>query len=206
MKYLRRILFVFATAAAAALVCSAVPGTFEQNKPLRIAVVNFKKCVEKSKVGKKEQANFDSMKKEMEKILTEKEKALADVAGQFNDINYLDSLSPEAEAKLKQQYRTLTQEFSQQQNQFYQQLSQANVTIIQRLQEKVTKASEEVAKKQQIDLVLNEEVGFYVGPSLDISELVIKVLDEMEKEGDAAAKSGSKESDAAAKPNTSTAK
>jgi outer membrane protein len=185
MKYLRYILFTFSALTISALLCAAAPATFEQSKPLRIAVVNFKKCVEKSKVGQKEQSNFDSSKKQMEKILEEKEKALADVATKFNDIDYLDSLSAEAEAELKRQYRTLTQEFSQQQQQFYQQLSQTNVVIIQKLQDKVVKASQEVSKKYQIDLVLNDEVAFFSAPTLDVSDLVIQLLDETEKESDA---------------------
>ena len=188
MKSLRRILLILTAFAAACALSSAAPSAPEQNKPVRIAVVNFKQCVEKSKTGKKEQARFESMKKEMEKVLSEKEKALTDVAAQFNDINYLDSLSPEAETKLKQQYRTLNQEFSQQQNQFYQQLSQANVSIIQKLQEIVDQVSEEIAKKQQIDLVLNDEVAFYVAPSLDISDLIIKALDEAEEKENAKSK------------------
>jgi outer membrane protein len=182
MKLLRRMVFTFTTLALAGVLCSAAPNSFEQNKSLRIAVVNFKKCVEKSKVGQKEQGNFDTLKKQMEKVLEEKEKALADVATKFNDIDYLDSLSPEAETELKRQYRTLNQEFSQLQNQFYQQLSQTNVQVIQKLQEKVTSAAQEVAKKNQLDLVLNEESCFFVIPNVDISEEVIQALDKIENE------------------------
>ena len=157
--------------------------TFEQTKPLRIAITSFKTCVEKSKLGVKEQAGFDAMKKQMETILHEKEKALNDVATKFNDIDYLDSLSPEAEADLKRQYRSLNQEFNQQQQQFYQALSQTNVAIIQRLTDAVTKASEEVAKKNNIDLVLTDESYFYSVVSIDISNMVIEVLDQtFEKE------------------------
>lgn len=163
---------------------------FEQMKPLRIALVNFKTCVEKSKLGQKEQAKFEAMKKQMETILMEKEKALTEVATKFNDIDYLDSLSPEAEAELKKQYRTLNQEFNQQQNQFYQSLSQTNVAVIQKLTEAVTKASEEVAKKNQIDLVLNEDSCFYNAPALDISALVVAVLDESFEKDNKDAKPG----------------
>lgn len=152
--------------------------TFEQTKPLRLAVTSFKTCVEKSKFGQKEQANFDAMKKQMETILHEKEKALNDVAAKFNDIDYLDSLSHDAEAALKRDYRTITQEFNQQQNQFYQALSQANVAIIQRLTDAVTKASETVAKKNNIDVIFTDESCFYSIASIDISNLVIKVMDE----------------------------
>lgn len=156
---------------------------FEQTKPLRIAIVNFKTCVEKSKIGQKEQAKFEAMKKQMETILQEKEKSLSEIASKFNDIDYLDSLSPEAEAELKKQFRNLNQEFNQQQTQFYQTLSQTNVSVIQKLTEAVAKASAEVAKKNQIDLVLNEDSAFFNTPSIDVSTLVVAILDEnFEKE------------------------
>lgn len=183
MKNMR--LFVLSFSAAAALFCSsfAQAAGFEQPNPLRIALVNFKTCVEKSKMGQKEQASFDAMKKQMETILEEKEKALTDVSSKFNDIDYLDSLSPDAEAELKRQFRTLNQEFSAQQNQFYQTLSQTNMLVIQKLTEAVTKASEEVAKANKIDIVLNDESSFFTVASIDISPLVIKALDEaFEKE------------------------
>lgn len=172
-----------ATLLSAGAATAAEAGKFEQTKPLRIALVNFKTVVEKSKVGQTEQAKFDAMKKQMETILKEKEKSLSDIASKFNDIDYLDSLSPEAEADLKKQFRTLNQEFNQQQNQFYQSLSQTNISVIQKLTEAVAKASEEVAKKNQIDLVLNEDSCFFNSQNIDISNLVVAILDEnFEKE------------------------
>jgi len=173
----------------AAFVCSGVvyaadtSKSFEQSKPLRIALVSFKTCVEKSKIGQKEQAAFDAMKKQMESILEGKEKSLTEVSAKFNDIDYLDSLSPDAEADLKRQFRTLNQEFNQQQQQFYQTLSQSNMMIIQKLTDAVTKASTAVAKAQNIDVVLNEESSFFAVAAIDISALVINVMDEaFEKE------------------------
>lgn len=185
MKTLHRLILTVASVLAVISSVGAAESmnSFEQNKPLRIAIVNFKTCVEKSKMGQKEQVHFDAMKKQMETILQEKEKALTDVSGKFNDIDYLDSLSPDAEAELKRQFRSLTQEYSQQQNQFYQALSQTNVAIVQKLTEAVTKASHEVAKKNQIDLVLSEESSFFSIPSIDVSSLVIRIMDEnFEKE------------------------
>lgn len=183
MRHLKLCLAAFSLTAAlvASLTANAAetaPTTFEQSKPLRIALVNFKTCVEKSKLGQKEQAAFEGMKKQMETILVEKEKAVAEVATKFNDMDYLDSLSPDAEAELKRQYRTLNQEFSQQQNQFYQTLQQANVMIVQKLTEQVTKATQEVAKNNKIDLVLTDESAFYYAPAIDISPMVIVLMDE----------------------------
>ena len=44
-------------------------------KALKIGVVNFKLAVEESKAGKQEQTNFESLKKQMESVLEEKERA-----------------------------------------------------------------------------------------------------------------------------------
>lgn len=183
MKKMRQFLLPLSIFAVAfTLICSSALQadalTFQQNKPLRIALVNFKTCVEKSKIGQKEQANFDALKKQMETVLAEKEKNLTDVSTKFNDIDYLDSLSPDAEAELKRQFRTLNQEYTQQQNQFYQALSQTNLQVIQKLNEAVTKAAQEIAKKNQIDIILNEESCFYAVPEIDISSMVVRALDE----------------------------
>lgn len=150
---------------------------------LSIGLANFKTCVEQSKMGKQEQTTFESMKKQMESILEEKEKALNEMATKFNDPDYLDSLAPEAETELKRKFRALSQELTQQQNQYYQTLNQANYRIIQKLTDSVTKASNEVAKENKLDIILNEESCFYCVASLDISSLVVVKMDEaFEKE------------------------
>lgn len=173
---------------------AAATTAFDQSKPLRIALVNFKTCVEKSKMGLKEQASFDAMKKQMEAILEEKEKALTEVATKFNDIDYLDSLSPDAEAELKRQFRTLNQEFSTQQGQFYQTLSQTNMLVVQKLTEAVTKACEEVAKNLKLDVILNEESCFFADGKIDISLKVVEVLDRMFEKESQVAKTEAKKS------------
>lgn len=183
MKSLKRFILSLTAFAFGFAAADAAEGSFDQTKAPKVAVVNFKTCVEKSKMGKKEQATFDAMKKQMETVLEEKEKALTDVAAKFNDIDYLDSLSPEAEAELKGNFRKLNQEYTQQQNQFYQVLSQTNIQVIQKLNDAVKKAAEDVAKNNQIDIVVNEEGLFYHAANLDISDLVVKILDEkFEKE------------------------
>lgn len=186
MKNLRSLMLALTVLTAGSVsICSAaaLDGASTEVTAPKIAVVNFKTCVEKSKMGQQEQSNFDAMKKQMETVLLEKEKALNEIASKFNDIDYLDSLSPEAETELKNKFRTLNQEFSQQQNQFYQSLSQTNLQVVQRLSDAITKASAEVAKKNQIDLVLNEESSFFISPKLDISDQIIQVLnDSFEKD------------------------
>lgn len=197
MKKLRRLLMPLSLlTVCGVLLCSAAePATIAtpanaQSKTPKIATVNFKTCVEKSKLGQKEQANFDAMKKQMETMLLEKEKALNEIASKFNDIDYLDSLSPDAETELKNKFRTLNTEFNQMQNQFYQSLSQTNAKIVQKLTDAITLASSQYAKKNQIDIVLNEDSSFFVAPALDISSMITKILDETPDVESKDAKSG----------------
>lgn len=164
---------------AAGFLLSAAPAAAE----VKIGVVNFKTCIEQSKQGKQEQSAFEALKKQMEATLEEKEKTLNEIATKFNDPDYLDSLSPEAETELKRKFRALNQELSTQQNQFYQALQQTNFKVVQKLTDAVTKATGTVAEKNKLDIVTNEEASFYYSPTLDYSKQVIAVMDQnFEKE------------------------
>lgn len=149
----------------------------ETSAPAKIGVVNFKMCVEESKIGKQEQAAFEAMKKQMEKVLEEKEKVLSELANKLNNVDELELMSPEAETDLKRKFRALSQEMTQMQSQFYQTLNQANFQVVQKLSELVGKASEIVAKSLKLDLIFNDETLFYANPERDISASVIKQLD-----------------------------
>lgn len=162
--------------------------TKQQN--LRFGVVNFKRCVENSKMGKQEQANFEKMKNQMESVLSEKEKTLIDMEQKLNDADYLDSLSPEAETELKRKFRGLSQELAAQQQQFMQTLQQTNLKVIQQLNDAVVKAAKQLSVDEKLDLVFNEEATFVFSPDLDFSTKVIAMLDaDFEKD---AAKSSEK--------------
>lgn len=157
---------------------AAPAATNTSGKQLKVNIVNFKTCVEQSKAGKHEQANFEALKKQAETVMEEKEKGLNEIATKFNDPDYLDSLSPEAEAELKHKFRTASQEINQLQNQYYQVLQQSNYKIVQKLTEMVSKAAANWAKDNKADLVLNEEGAFYYNPDLDVSKQVIAIMDE----------------------------
>lgn len=156
---------------------------------LKIRFVTFKVCVEKSKVGKEEQSNFESLKKQMETMLSEKEKTLNEMADKINDPDYLDSLSPEAETELKRKFRSLSQELNQQQSQYLQSLQQANFKILERLDDLISKASEIVAKKNGYHVINNDDGTFYYDQDLNVSHEIVTVMDELyEKEAKEPAK------------------
>lgn len=153
----------------------------DQNAKIRY--VNFKVCVEKSKIGKQEQAGFETLKKQMETMLSEKEKTLNDMADKLEDPDYLDSLSPEAETELKRKFRSLSQETNQQQSQYLQALQQANFKILEKLDDFISRAAEIVAKKNGYNAIMNDDNTFYYDKDLDISNEMIVSMDELfEKE------------------------
>ncbi len=172
-----RVVFIAATVVMGSSFAHAhaADGTIE---PLKLGVVNFKQCVEKSKMGKQEAASFEALKTQAEQVLKNKEKDLTALAQKLEDADYVDSLSNEAEAELKHKFRALNQEMSQQQQQLYQTLSQANFKIVQKLTESVATTAKEVGEKLNLNLVINEDACFYYHGALDITDKVINALDE----------------------------
>ncbi|MDB6081569.1 MAG: hypothetical protein JWO53_841 [Chlamydiia bacterium] len=163
----------FAACFAAYVLMGSAPATPTTAK---IGVVNFKTCLEGSKFGKQEQGRFDEIKKQMESTIETKEKELNELSPKFKD-EYMDQLTPEAEAELKNKFKNLSQDLSQAQNQYYQLLNQANYQIISKMSDWIGTASTKVAKAKGFDIVLNEEACFYRAQSYDMSASVIKELD-----------------------------
>ena len=149
----------------------------KDDSSLKIGVVNFKTCVEQSKLGKAEQAAFEALKEQMVTVLEKTEKELDDLATKLSDEDHLDSLSQEAQNELKTKFQGLNQELARYQNQYYQILNQANFKLIGDLTPKVGEAAQNVAKDKGYSLILNEEATFYRDPSLEITNDVIIELD-----------------------------
>lgn len=166
-----------ATALATTLLAGSVNGA-----DMKIGVVNFKKCVETSKVGKKEQQNFEAQKKQMDDVLSDKEKTLNEISAKLSDSDYMDSLTPEADAELKHKFRTLSAEFQQLQNQYYQVLNQTNYKVIQKIQSDISDASKMVAQDKKLDAILNQEMFFYNTEALDVSDDIVNVMDKNYKD------------------------
>lgn len=142
-----------------------------------IGVVSFSNCLSDSKLGKQEQSSFDSLKNQMSSLLEDTEKQLNDIAAKFNDPEYLDGLSPQAEEELKTKFRTLSEEMNRYQNQYYQVLNQANMRIMQTVSTGINTASEKVAKDKKLAVIVNKDACFYFSPSLDVTPQVVTEMD-----------------------------
>jgi outer membrane protein len=160
-------------------------GNAAQDVKGQIGIVNFATCMTESKTGKKEQASFESLKKQMTTLLEDTEKQLTEISTKFNDPEYMDGLSPEAEEELKNKARMLNEEMNRYQNQYYQVLNQANMKILQAMSGHIQAASEKVAKEKQLTMVINKEACFFFTPVHDVTSLIVA---EMDKTFDAEAK------------------
>ncbi len=165
----------FITALLAAICLSTA--AFSAEAAPNFGIVNFSTCVSDSKLGKQEQGSFEALKKQMSTLLEDTEKQLNDLSAKFNDPEYLDGLSPEAEEDLKTKFRTLNEELTRYQNQYYQVMNQANMRIIQTLSTSINSASEKVAKDKNLTMMINKDACFYYIPARDMTNLVIIEMD-----------------------------
>lgn len=148
-----------------------------QNQTIRVGIVNTKKCLEESKLGKQEQANFEKMKTQMESTLQDKEKTLEEIENKLSDDDYMDSISEEVASELKRKKRTIRNEGMQLQSQYMQTLQQANMKIIQKLTEGISKASAQVAQDtsagEPVDVIFTDEACTYFAPRLDVTDRIV---------------------------------
>lgn len=142
-----------------------------------VGIVNFSQCLSDSKLGKQEQASFEALKKQMTTLLEDTEKQLGELTAKFNDPEYMDGLSPEAEDELKAKFRSLNEEMNRHQQQYYQVLNQANMKIVQNLGMTIQQAAERVAKDKHLTMVINKEACFFYAPTFDVTNFVIAEMD-----------------------------
>ena len=144
-----------------------------------VGVVNFANCITDSKLGKQEQASFEALKKQLTSLLEDTEKQLQEISGKFNDQEFMDGLSPEGEAELKNKFQALNEELARYQNQYYQVLNQANMRIIQMLSSNISNAAEKVAKEKRLTMVINKEACFFYSPTLEVTSAVVSEMDKV---------------------------
>lgn len=147
----------------------------EETPPQKIGVVNFAECITGSKFGKQEQENFENLRNQMQQLAQDTEKQLKEVAAKMNDSEHMDGLSPDGVKELEMKYRTLSEEMTKYQNQYYQIIQQANMKMVQVMQARVNAAAESVKKKFAYTDILNKDACFAY--SDDITNLVLEQLD-----------------------------
>lgn len=182
-----------ASVLAALMIVSSGAVMAEEEKQPNIAVVNFKECLERSKWGQQEQEKFNKLRDQIQAALEKKEAALKECSTKLADADYMDSLSPEAEAELKNQQRQIAQEIGQMQQQTYQMLNQANYQILQAMQNQVNAAANKLAQSGKYTLILNQETCFFFSKGHDVTAEVVAEMDRQFEETNGSVKPGQAE-------------
>lgn len=147
--------------------------------PSQMGVVNFRQCVEMSKLGQQERLALESLQTEIQGRLEAREKELEALAQNLSDPDFVDGLSPKAEEEMRTKFQTLSQEQARDQNHFFQMLNQAHYKIMQAIAAAVSQAANTVAQAQNLAVILNEEAAFYYNSGLDVTTQVIAELDKL---------------------------
>lgn len=141
-----------------------------------LGFVDFRRCVEESKVGKEQQNSLEVLRNKLASAIEETEKERNELIQKLSDPDYVDSLSHEAEEELKHRFQELSQMQAQRENQFYQILSQEEYKLIQEISIHVARASAIVAKDEGLDLILRNEAAFFQQPNMDVTTLVLSEM------------------------------
>lgn len=144
---------------------------------VKVGFVNAEGAVEKSKYGKREKNAYEALRKQLSDNLEKLGNEVNQLDKKSKDKDYLDGISPAAEAELKQKLAKLGEEFMNNQNQSYQLLQQAKFKMLQNLHELVCKASELVRENLKLSYVLSDESAFAYAPSLDVTDDVVREMD-----------------------------
>jgi Skp family chaperone for outer membrane proteins len=143
-----------------------------------IGIVNFSTCISDSKLGKKEQSNVETLKKQMASMMEETDAKLRDLSTKLSDEEYRDSLSPKAEEEMKMTYQGLEEDLQRYQQQFYQMIQGANYQLVQTMSNHISSAAEKIAKEKKLDYIINKEACFYVRSDFDVTPQVIQEMDQ----------------------------
>jgi Skp family chaperone for outer membrane proteins len=73
----------------------------------------------------------------------------------------------------------LSQQYSQDQNQYFQMLQHEKNMIMQKLYEMISECSKKIAKQKSLKYILNEDACFFYQDSYDLSDDIVKEMDLM---------------------------
>ena len=151
---------------------------FAASSTSTIGIVNLRRCLEESALGKKEAAEFEKMKKQFSNSMGKMEEELSSIYSKLQDEDYMEGLSESAATELRKKFEELSAEYNTAQGQYYQILNQSNLKRMQKIMDEVKKASEIVRVQEGLSVLLNEDVVLAIDASADKTDDIIKILDD----------------------------
>lgn len=144
---------------------------------VKVGVVNFNQCITDSKLGKQEQASFEAVRKQFINLIEDTDKQIKDLSAKLENPDYLNAITPEAEAEIKQKLNVLNEDMARYNQQYYQVFNQGQYKLAQTIFDSIKTASETVAAKQNLSMIINKEACFFNIPTLDLTSSVIAEMD-----------------------------
>ena len=80
---------------------------FAASSTSTIGIVNLRRCLEESALGKKEAAEFEKMKKQFSNSMGKMEEELSSIYSKLQDDDYMEGLSESAATELRKKFETL---------------------------------------------------------------------------------------------------
>ena len=151
---------------------------FAASSTSTIGIVNLRRCLEESALGKKEAAEIEKMKKQFSNSMGKMEEELSSIYSKLQDDDYMEGLSESAATELRKKFEELSAEYNTAQGQYYQILNQSNLKRMQKIMDEVKKASEIVRVQEGLSVLLNEDVVLAIDASADKTDDIIKILDD----------------------------
>lgn len=159
----------------AALTCASFQLCAAEQK---VGIVNFNSCIIESKLGKQEQNAFETMRKQLVSHVEETDKQLREISEKLQNKDYLDGLSKEGEEQMNVKLAQLGEELNRSQQQYYQFMHQGQNKIMQTVVGGINQAAEHIASIKGYNVILNKEACFFYSPSMDITNEVVKAMDQ----------------------------
>lgn len=164
----------------AALFSTTLVSAADHNKAteqsIKVGVVDFRTCIEKSYLGQSEQNRLETMQNDMISSMEEKQTQLQVVVDKLKNQDYMDTLNASAEQELQAQFKELSDQMQMAQYQANQSWEKARMDLFQTMNSEVAKAAEYLAREEGLDLILNQESVFFFKRPSDITPLVVAEL------------------------------
>ena len=170
------------------LLCCFLLASAVSAKDLKVGVVDLKKLFSEYPGTQKAQKKFKAMAEKKQKELSEPEEELADLENQLKGSSSVLS-SKQRERKVAE-YKKKSQEYLQLKGQMQNELATKETEITQTILDEIKVMVADVAKSQDVDLVLDSEKTVYAKGSVDLTDAILKNFKKMEV--DSSDDSGSK--------------
>jgi len=160
------------------LVCCFLLVATASAKDLKVGIVDLKKLFTEYPGTQKAQKKFKTLAEKKQKELSEPEDELTDLQKQLEGSSSV--LSSKQRDRKAAEYKKKLQDYAQLKGQMQTELAAKEAEITQTILDEIKVAVADVAKGQDVDLVLDSEKTVYAKGSVDLTDAVLKNFKKMD--------------------------